>query len=80
MVAFGNEFLGGAYRLLGRWGLNLGLMDVLQSFSLLVVEGGESFRPVMSVEHEARSWASGELNHACLPIDQWVVLLQPRIP
>ena len=79
VVAWRYEFLGSADGFLGRRGLNLSLMDVLQSFSFFVIEGGESFRPVMSMEHKARSWAAGELNHTCLPIDGWVMLLQPRV-
>ena len=78
MVALGNKFLRGANGFLDRWGLNLSLMDVLQSFSFFIVEGGKSFCPI--VEHKARSWAAGELNHACLPIYRWVVLLQLRVP
>ena len=80
VVTFGYEFLRSADRLLGHRGLNLGLMDVFQTFSFFVIEGGKSFRPVVSVEHEARPWAAGELNHACLPIDGRVVLLQPHVP
>ena len=64
MVTFRYELLRGAYGFLGRRGLNLSLMDIFQSFSFFVFEGGESFRPMMSVEHETRSWAPGELNHA----------------
>ena len=67
VVALRYELLRGAYGLLGHRGLNLGLMDILQSFSFFIIEGGEAFRPV--VKQEARSWAAGELNHACLPID-----------
>ena len=52
VVAWGYKFLGSAHRFLGRC-LNLSLMDVLQSFSFFVIEGGETVRPVMSVEHEA---------------------------
>ena len=80
VITFGYELFGSAYRLFGCRSLNLSLMDILQSFSFFVIEGGETFRPMMSVEHETRAWAAGELNHACLPIDRWVVLLQPREP
>ena len=79
MVAFGYKLLRGAYGFLGRQGLNLGLMDEFQSFSFFIIKGGETFRPVVSMEHEARSWAAGELNHACLPINGRVVLLQPHV-
>ena len=79
VIAFGYKLLRGSYGFLGRRGLHLSLMDVLQSFSFFVVKGGEMFCLVMSVEQEARSWAAGELNHACLPIDGWVVLLQPHV-
>ena len=77
VVTWGYELLRGSNRFLGHRGLNLSLMDVFQSFPFFIVEGSESFRPV--VEHEARSWAAGELNHACLPIYRWVMLLQPRV-
>ena len=53
VVAFRYKFLRGAYRFLGCRGLNLSLMDKLQSFSFFIIEGGETFHPVMSVEHEA---------------------------
>ena len=53
VVTFGYKFLRSAYGFLGRRGLNLSLMDKLQSFSFFVIESGESFRSVMSVEHEA---------------------------
>ena len=78
VVARGYEFLRGSDGFLDRRGLNLSLMDVLQSFSFFIIEGGETFRPV--VEHKARSRAAGELNHTCLPVDHWVVLLQPLVP
>ena len=77
VIAFGYELLRGVDGFLDRWGLNLSLMDILQSFLFFIVKSGESFRPV--VEHEAQPWAAGELNHACLPIYRWVVLLQPRV-
>ena len=54
VVALRNELLGGANRFLDHRGFNLSLMDVLQSFSFFII-GGETFRPIMSVEHEARS-------------------------
>ena len=64
VVIFQYELFRGANRFLGRRGLNLSLMDILQSFSSFVFKGGEASRSVMSVEHKARSRASGELNHA----------------
>ena len=64
VVAFRYELLWGANGFLDRRGLNLGLMDKLQSFSFFVIESGELFRSIVPVEHEARSRASGELNHA----------------
>ena len=77
VVARGHEFLRGVNGFLDCQGLNLGLMDILQSFSFFIIDGGETLCPV--VKHEAQSWAAGELNHACLPIYRRIVLLQPCV-
>ena len=50
MVTFRYELFRGANGFLGHRGLNLSLMDVFQTFSFFVIEGGKSFRPVVSVE------------------------------
>ena len=51
VIALRYQFFRGANGFLDHQGLNLSLMDVLQSFLFFIVEGGESFRPV--VEHKA---------------------------
>ena len=77
VVALGYKFFGGANGFFGHWSLDFRLMDVFQSFSFFVINGGKVFRPV--VEQKARSWATGELNHACLQVNHRIVLLQPHV-
>ena len=78
MVARGNELLGSAYRFLGSWCLNLGLMNEFQAFTLsLLIKGCEMFRSVL--EQVTGAGAMGELHGSCLPIYHGVVLLQPCV-